>query len=132
MIKAVFPALATLAALSGCATLPHLETPPISAFEPVPLPGRVFVNTNTAIEWYLARANIGEATVKREIGRHPDVAESRIALVTTSGHEDDSVEGQQWRLVLISTDIGVRVNEAGVRYNCRRGPNPGWSRNPCP
>lgn len=131
MIKAVLPALATLAALSGCATVPFLETPPASAYDPVPLPGRVFVNTRAVIDWYLARANVEGATVTREVGRDPNAGGNRIALVTATGLEDDSMEAMQWRLVVFNTDIGLRVSEAGVRYNCRRGPNPGWGREPC-
>lgn len=132
MIRSVLPVTAAVAALSGCATVPMLDAPPASAYTPVNTPGRVFISVNAAMDYYLERANAADAEVTREVGRDPSGTGTRLALLTTSGYEDDSVAGEQWRLVLAGTDVGLRVNDAGVRYNCRRGETPGWSRNLCP
>ncbi|WAT17146.1 hypothetical protein OZN62_09385 [Aurantiacibacter sp. MUD11] len=125
-------ALAAPLALAACAVMPYLDAPPASAYNPIEIPDRVFANPDQAVAWYLERTGNAEAEVTTEIGRDPSGRFTRLVLITASGYADDSVTGEQWRLALAQTDIGFRVVQAGIRYNCARGDNPGWSRDLCP
>ncbi len=127
-----FAIIALPLALAACETVPVVAAPPASAYTPLATPGRVFQSVEDAIEHYLDRSNIEGAVVETEIGRDASGVGTRLALVTTDGYRDDSVRGEQWRIVLGQTDIGYRVIQAGIRYNCARGENPGWSRDLCP
>lgn len=131
-MKKILAALALPLALAACETLPVVEAPPASAYTPLAIPGRVFPSAEEVVDHYLARANIEGAEVDTQIGRSASGAGTRMILVTTDGYRDDSVRGEQWRIVLAQTDIGFRVLQAGIRYNCARGDNPGWSRDLCP
>lgn len=125
--------LACTAGLAACATTsPVLEAPPASAYNPLAIPDRAFSSEAEVIDVYLARASTDDAEITRETGRDSSGLGSRMILVTTDGYRDDSVRGEQWRIVLGESDGGFRILSAGIRYNCVRGANPGWSRDLCP
>ncbi|MGB3796851.1 MAG: hypothetical protein WA957_11170 [Alteraurantiacibacter sp.] len=128
-----FLAILTLPlALAACSTTSIVEALPASAYTALSVPDRSFQSEDQVIDFYLNRANIGGAQIDREIGRDGSGLGSRMILVTTDGYRDDSVIGEQWRIVLSEADDGYRVLQAGIRYNCARGQNPGWSRDLCP
>lgn len=125
--------LAMPLALAACATTPPvIDAPPASAYTALAVPDRVFLTPEDVVDHYLDRANTEGAQVDTRIGRDGSGVGNRLALVTTDGYADDSVRGEQWRIVLAEVDDGYRVIQAGIRYNCARGPNPGWSRDLCP
>ena len=125
--------LAAPLALAACAaTLQTVDAPPASAYTPLSMPDRVFDTEDQVIDYYLARANTADADIEREIGRDGSGLGARMIVVTTDGYQDDSVLGEQWRIVLGEANNGFRVLQAGIRYNCARGANPGWSRDLCP
>lgn len=65
--------------------------------------------------------------------RASDRPDAYEMLIQAEGYADDSVSGEQWRLVVLRTPEGWRVAEAGVRYKCYRGGNAGqWQRSLCP
>ena len=116
--------LATLAfplALSACATASVVDAPPASAYTPLSIPDRSFRSEEQVAEFYLNRANTGDAQINREIGRDGSGLGSRMILVTTDGYRDDSVLGEQWRIVLGEADDGYRGLQAGIRTRRFRG-----------
>ncbi len=131
-MKRAFAILLAPLALAACATTPVIDAPPASAYTPLSIPDRAFQSEEQVADFYLNRANTDDAEITREIGRDGSGLGSRMILVTTDGYRDDSVIGEQWRIVLGEADDGYRVLQAGIRYNCARGANPGWSRNLCP
>lgn len=132
-MKRAFALICAPLALAACQTTPPvIDAPPANAYTALSMPDRVFGSEDAAIDYYLARANVGGARVEREIGRDGSGLGNRLLLVTTDGYADDSVRGEQWRIVLAQSGDGFRVLQAGIRYNCARGANPGWSRDLCP
>ena len=118
-------------ALAACTTTPIVDAPPASFYTALSIPDRAFASEEQVIDYYLDRANTEGADVSNEIGRDGSGLGSRMILVTTDGYRDDSVIGEQWRIVLGEAGDGYRVLQAGIRYNCARGANPGWSRELC-
>ncbi len=120
-------------ALAACqTTLPVIQAPPAGEYTALSVPDRTFDSEEDVIDFYLARANTAGARIDREIGRADFGEANRIVLVTTDGYADDSVRGEQWRIVLRESGDRFRVIQAGIRYNCARGASPGWSRDLCP
>ncbi len=131
-MKRLFATLALPLTLAACATTPVVDAPPASAYTRLSIPDRAFASEDQVIDHYLNRANTRGADVTREVGRDGSGLGSRMILVTTDGYRDDSVMGEQWRIVLGEAGDDYRVLQAGIRYNCARGANPGWSRDLCP
>ena len=119
-------------ALAACATLPVIDPAPAGAYAPLDPASGLFRFPEDAATDYLERANVGDASVETQVGRDGSGLGTRVVLVTTDGYRDDSVRGEQWRIVLGQSDLGFRVLQAGIRYNCARGENPGWSSDLCP
>ena len=101
--------LALPLSLAACETLPVIDAPPANAYTPLATPDRVFQSAEDVVDHYLARANVEGADVDTQIGRNPSGVGTRMVLVTTDGYRDDSVRGEQWRIVLGQTDLGFRV-----------------------
>ena len=120
-------------ALAACAQTATLETGtvPAASFNALQLPGRVFASPRQIIAHYLAPLNRTEAD-EQEMGRYSGGAGDQLMLFSVHGLEDDSVSGKQFRVVIIQTDIGLRVVSAGERYQCARDNSDTWTASPCP
>lgn len=120
-------------ALAGCIQPGTLETgvAPAASFNPLQLPGRVFASPRQIIAHYLAPEGRTEAD-KQEMGNYSGGTGDRLLLFSVEGLEDDSVSGKQFRIVMIQTDIGLRVVSAGERYQCARDNSDAWTTSPCP
>ncbi|GAA0266104.1 hypothetical protein GCM10009127_01900 [Alteraurantiacibacter aestuarii] len=123
------------ALLAGCATVGSLEpiTIPASEFRPIERADRVFATERWVIDYYLRLDGRGSEEVTSQLGRDGTGNADRVLLFSTDNYADDSVQGEQWRVALDSSDIGYLVIQAGKRYKCYRGPNAGnWQRDLCP
>lgn len=131
-----FSCALVLSGIAACTTMPVLDAPPASDFSPLSIPDRTFAAEDRVIAHYVpaptAKESKDEVRITREIGRDGTGSGTHIILVTAEGYADDSVSGEQWRIVLDDVGSDYRVVEAGVRYQCARGANPGWSKSPCP
>jgi|GEM_PF-2208279 len=126
-------------ALAACMTTPQIDEPGAAAFNPIAPPAQIFASAEAVRAHYLRDIEgrfVEEGSDAVEIDSallsDPRIREHRILLITTSGYPDDSVSGEQWRIAIVEDANGARVLDAGTRYNCARGANPGWSRDLCP
>jgi len=124
---------ATVFALAGCSQTGKLETgiAPNATFNALQLPAGAFASPREVIAHYLEPLGRSEAD-EQEVGNYSGGSGDRLLLFSVEGLEDDSVSGEQFRVVLDQADDGLRVVSAGVRYRCARGDADNWTASTCP
>lgn len=125
-------------ALSACATSGMVSTTPAafpaaSEFNRLANPAAVFDTPLAVVENYAryepGYEGAGAFDLMSRRSSSPDVFEM---LFSVDGYADDSVRGEQWRVLIRRESGGWRVIEAGRRYLCYRGGNPGqWQKALC-
>ena len=99
-------------------------------------------------DWQPRTADTAMALVEPLYRNHPESSEGRPTLkvdmrrdgpgalivdVVMGGYLDDSVEGEEYRVVISRTDAGWRLDALGRRNICARGAKAGVpTMNPCP
>ena len=107
---------------------------PASDFNAIGLPQATFDSPLAAAQ-HFARYDGGEEGIGTfDLStRRAGVRDGIEMVFSVEGYADDSVRGEQWRIVVTPANPGWRVVEAGQRYSCYRGANPGsWQKGLCP
>lgn len=124
-------------ALAACSTMPTATVEPAPEFLTRPLPTMTYETPLVAAASLVVRyPETMEAGPTMNIAMAPLADDpSRLEMfVTAEPYLDDSVRGQQWRMVLAQVEGGSwRVEELGLRQKCYRSGNPDeWRAALCP
>lgn len=132
---AILPALALAACAHGGGASPQpLPMPPASAFAPIERPVEPFDSPLAAAQHYAQyRPGYDGGSSLDLASRRADTSQSLVMVFSVESYADDSVAGEQWRIVIERVPGGWKVADAGVRYKCWRGADPGsWQKELCP
>lgn len=131
-------ALIPITALAACANdaAPVSGPPPLppaSAFSPLAPAPATFDSPLAAADYYARYKPEFEGGGSFDLISRRVTASDALELVfAAEGYADDSVNGEQWRIILGRAGEGWRVTEAGRRFKCYRGANPGqWQKDLC-
>lgn len=133
-------ALISALALAGSGTAPPPSAPATPMWMPaahlydeVAVPDTTFDAPLAAVQ-HFARYNPGaDGPTKMDlISLNHGGPDSLVMYFFVDGYADDSVAGEQWRIVLDRAPGGWRVSMAGRQVKCHRGANAGkWQRGLC-
>lgn len=131
-MKRLYAVLAApLLILAGCAANMSPDPAGTQFFNSLtPVPQQLFGAADDVIAHYLAPTGRAFPTT-RELRSDTSATGQTILLFSAEGYEDDSLAGEQWRVVLRQADGGVQVVEAGKRYKCYRVQQGQWRKPLC-
>ncbi len=123
-------------ALAGCTTTQEAPLSYAGAFKPMPYPEAVFASplaAASALVGNFPESREGGPQLNMEIVSDPDGKADFLIRATARGYLDDSVAGEQWLARLRRQGEGWAFADAGNRWTCQRGAQPGsWVITPCP
>ena len=134
-IAALIPAFALIGCVSPGLAEVSPATPVADDFAPLSTPTMSFGSPLSAAQ-YFARfepeTDEGAPSLDLTV-RTSDGESEYVMIVSSEGYADDSVRGEQWRIVVTRIEGGWKVTEAGRRFKCWRGGSPDeWQKALCP
>ena len=97
-------------------------------FRTIPTVRRLWQNPDDVVQFYLEGSEAGDIEIRKM-----KTDRGLLLLMTAIGYADDSVGGEQWRIMLNGTEGTWGITTAEKRFLCQRGPNAGqWVATLCP
>lgn len=134
-ILAILPAMALAACAStGSGQTGSATMPVASDFNSVAVASATFDSPLAAAQYYARYEPEEDGGGTFDLVSRRATSSGAFEMVfSAEGYADDSVDGEQWRIVVTRGNGGWRVIEAGRRFKCYRGATPGaWQKGLCP
>lgn len=132
---AVLPAMALAACAStGSGQAGPAPLPAASDFNSIAVASATFDSPLAAAQYYARYEPEEDGGGTFDLVSRRAASPGALELVfSAEGYADDSLDGEQWRIVVTRGNGGWRVIEAGRRFKCYRGATPDqWQKGLCP